>query len=326
MAACMAASMCLLGTGKTVNAAWAADSTGWWWTEGGGYPVNEWRMIDGSWYWFDGTGYMAAGWQVINGSWYYMYSSGAMAHDCWIGSYYVGSDGAWIPGYSNSGWLQSGSRWWYRHADGSYTRNGWELINGSWYYFDAAGWMLSDTWIGNYYVGASGAMAADTYTPDGYYVNADGVWTPVWHPAEYKEVKVVDQKAWTEERTMYVATLHDLCTGCGIDLDQAFIDTYGLDAYLDCLNGTFTLAYKDSNGRYIATKETMTFKSDFNSEACEKLRAFFGKHESAHMDKGEPSGDHSADAVSHHPVKTETIEHPEVSHTERVLVREGYWK
>ncbi len=27
-------------------------------------------------------------------------------------------------------WLQSGSRWWYKHADGSYTTNGWEKING----------------------------------------------------------------------------------------------------------------------------------------------------------------------------------------------------
>ena len=38
-------------------------------------------------------------------------------------------------------WIQSGSRWWYKHADGSYTTNGWEKINGTWYYFDQAGWM-----------------------------------------------------------------------------------------------------------------------------------------------------------------------------------------
>ena len=26
-------------------------------------------------------------------------------------------------------------RWWYRHNNGTYTKNGWEYINGKWYYF-----------------------------------------------------------------------------------------------------------------------------------------------------------------------------------------------
>ena len=39
-------------------------------------------------------------------------------------------------------WVQaSDGRWWYRHADSSYTTNGWELIDGEWYWFDAKGWM-----------------------------------------------------------------------------------------------------------------------------------------------------------------------------------------
>ncbi len=71
----------------------------------------------------------------------------------------------------------SGNRWWYRHADGGYTRNGWELINGSWYYFDNAGWMLSNQWIGNYYVGGSGAMLTDTWIGN-YYVDGSGKWVP----------------------------------------------------------------------------------------------------------------------------------------------------
>ena len=95
-------------------------------------------------------------------------------------------------------WVQSGSSWWYKHADGSYTTNGWEKINGTWYYFDQAGWMatgwvkdngtwyylkdngamatgwykVADKW---YYSYASGALAVNT-TVDGYTVNGNGEW------------------------------------------------------------------------------------------------------------------------------------------------------
>ena len=96
-------------------------------------------------------------------------------------------------------WIQSGSRWWYKHADGSYTTNGWEKINGTWYYFDQAGWMATGwvkdngTWyylensgamkasqwfeVGGkwYYVNGSGALAVNT-TVGGYTVNGNGEW------------------------------------------------------------------------------------------------------------------------------------------------------
>lgn len=56
------------------NAEWKSNTTGWWYTEGS------------SW---------ATGWKNINGNWYYFYSDGYMAHDCWIGNYYLNSSGAW---------------------------------------------------------------------------------------------------------------------------------------------------------------------------------------------------------------------------------------
>lgn len=57
-----------------------------------------------------------------------------------------------VGGTVNSGgakWIQETTgkkRWWYRHADGSYTKNGWEKIGGMWYLFDKNGWMRTG-WV-----------------------------------------------------------------------------------------------------------------------------------------------------------------------------------
>lgn len=55
-------------------------------------------------------------------------------------------------------WIQDGSNWKYRNDNGSYAAN-WQWIDGKSYYFDQNGNMLTNT-----------------TTPDGYTVNADGVW------------------------------------------------------------------------------------------------------------------------------------------------------
>ncbi|MDO4444323.1 MAG: peptidoglycan-binding protein [Bacillota bacterium] len=97
-------------------------------------------------------------------------------------------------------WIQDAStkRWWYRHKDGSYTKDGFEYINGKWYYFDAEGWMADNRWIqvkgawyfaepggalafnkwiqGEYFVGRLGYMQTNRLTPDGYFVGEDGKW------------------------------------------------------------------------------------------------------------------------------------------------------
>lgn len=51
-------------------------------------------------------------------------------------------------------WIKDNVGWWYRHADGSYTKNNWELINNKWYYFDERGYMVENTILfvdGKYY-------------------------------------------------------------------------------------------------------------------------------------------------------------------------------
>lgn len=56
-------------------------------------------------------------------------------------------------------WKLDEKGYWYQNDDGNYSVNSWQEINGKQYYFDANGYMLSNT-----------------ITPDGYTVGADGAW------------------------------------------------------------------------------------------------------------------------------------------------------
>ena len=59
---------------------------------------------------------------------------------------------------------------------------GWKLIDNQWYYFAkrygrVVPTMAHDSWVGNYYVGSDGVMLTNCMTPDGYTVDASGLWT-----------------------------------------------------------------------------------------------------------------------------------------------------
>ncbi len=71
-----------------------------------------------------------------------------------------------ISSYAAEWKQEADGRWWYQYDDGTYPQNGWAKINGKDYYFDAEGYML-----------------ANTVTPDGYTVGADGAWIPDGAPA-----------------------------------------------------------------------------------------------------------------------------------------------
>lgn len=77
-----------------------------------------------------------------------------------------------------SSWQKDERGQWYQKADGTYPKATWELIDGTYYYFDDSGYMAHDTWVGNYYLDSAGKILKNAETPDGYYVNEDGVYTP----------------------------------------------------------------------------------------------------------------------------------------------------
>ena len=68
------------------------------------------------------------------------------------------------PAYAGQ-WMQDGNGWWWQNDDGSYPTAKWQWIDG-----DADG--ISE----RYYFNENGYILANTLTPDGNQVNADGAW------------------------------------------------------------------------------------------------------------------------------------------------------
>ena len=85
------------------------------------------------------------------------------------------NNGEWLKGKSQG----NENKWWYKHSDGSYTTNNWELINGEWYFFDEEGWMKTG-WIKSpfsgkwYYLYCDTGFMAHDCVIDGYTLGSDG--------------------------------------------------------------------------------------------------------------------------------------------------------
>jgi glucan-binding YG repeat protein len=104
---------------------------------------------------------------------------------------------------SNSiGWQQDSTGWYYYYdSDNNYYKDSWQLIDNEWYSFDAQGYARQSVWLQDggywyylkddckmarnewitldgksYYLGDSGGMYTNSYTPDGYWVGSDGAW------------------------------------------------------------------------------------------------------------------------------------------------------
>ena len=144
--------------GQLVQNDWVKDKGTWYFMNDKGVMFNQTWLYQGSnWYAFKSSGAMiSADWLYDNGSWYYLKDSGAMA----------------------TGWVKDGSSWYYLKDSGAMA-TGWVNYNGTWYYLNnsgamATGWVKDgDQW---YYLASSGKMLHNTYTPDGYYVDASGAW------------------------------------------------------------------------------------------------------------------------------------------------------
>ena len=130
---------------------------------------NYWRYIQKNGY------YLANSWyQDTDGKYYYFNMGAVMAVNTTTpDGYYVDENGVWDGNAStvaaaeknlgpgvDKGWEPIDIGWKFKQEDGTYLTNAWRQdSNGKWYYLNEDGWMLKDT-----------------HTPDGYHVDANGVY------------------------------------------------------------------------------------------------------------------------------------------------------
>ena len=68
---------------------------------------------------------------------------------------------------------------WYHFDENGYMQTGWLNLDGTWYYLNDDGSMAKDTWIGTYYVDASGAWVVEGWQENSYgwwYQRANGTY------------------------------------------------------------------------------------------------------------------------------------------------------
>ena len=133
---------------------------GKWYNEDGSQTYSytgSWKCNDKGW-WFEDTGkwYPYECWQRIDGKWYYFDADGYMAESEWIDGYWLSANGAWE--YEGVGsWHVNSKGWWFEDTLGWYAHAQWQKINGKWYYFGEDGYMLTNCYVGDWWVNADGA-------------------------------------------------------------------------------------------------------------------------------------------------------------------------
>ena len=74
-------------------------------------------------------------------------------------------------------------------SNDAYAAQGWVQSGSSWYFLNSQGSIVRNAWQGNYWLGADGRMATNSWVDGGrYYVGSDGAWVKgAQKPAETKK-------------------------------------------------------------------------------------------------------------------------------------------
>ena len=216
------AALCSLALSQTALAGEFVQDEGgiWYRNEDGSWKTGWFLDADGSWYYFDQDGYAKLGWYQENGKRYFFrQDTGRMIADRTItldGTVYTFDHNGVSTQLPDrySGWMFDDTGWYYRLPDGSFITDGWEQIDGRWFFFDPIGYMETGLidWNGTaYYLDdASGAMVTDaSRVVDGvtYNFDASGAGTVAW---PYKSPVVIPPE---EEKSELQKTVDAVCDG-----------------------------------------------------------------------------------------------------------------
>lgn len=111
------------------------------------YPSNAWIQFGENWYYFLSDGYMATGWINLGNSWYYLKNTQPA-------------------GEMITGWFldPETEKWYYLDKDTGEMQTGW---------------FTDETSKQQYYLSTDGSLLTSAFTPDGYYVDENGVYTQI---------------------------------------------------------------------------------------------------------------------------------------------------
>ena len=189
---------------------WVKSGSDWYYYENGTLVRNKWagnywlgtdgKMATSSWvdngrYYVGSNGLWdknakkqeekKQGWVKSGSDWYYFDQNGTLARNKWAGNYWLGADGKMVI----SSWVDNGR--YYVGSNGLWDKNakkqevpkpaekkqGWVKSGSDWYYFDQNGTLVRNKWAGNYWLGADGKMATNSWVDNGrYYVGSNGLW------------------------------------------------------------------------------------------------------------------------------------------------------
>ena len=205
-------------------------------------------------------------WKKIQGKWYYFNKDGNRLSNTTFDGYVFNKDGV----MAENGWNFINGKWYFASSSGKISQNKWEKIGGSWYYFDKDGIMLSNTTINSYLLTNSGAMAENKWVlidKHWYFANSSGKisqnkWEKIngiWY--YFDKTGIMFSNQW--QGNYYLKS-----SGAMAEKEWVFDKTYNSWFYLK-ENGTFANlewigAYYLKSGGYMAKNEWI-FDNYYNS-------------------------------------------------------------
>ena len=224
-----------------------------------------WQEENNNWRFYEHNKHVT-NWKKIQEKWYYFNNDGNRLSNTTFDGYVFNKDGL----MAENGWNFINGKWYFASSSGKISQNKWEKIADSWYYFDKDGIMLSNTTFDSYLLTKSGAMATNGWAKidqNWYYATSSGKisqnkWEKIngiWY--YFDKTGIMFSNKW--QGNYYLKS-----SGAMAEKEWIFDKTYNSWFYLK-ENGTFANrewigAYYLKSGGYMAKNEWI-FDKYYNS-------------------------------------------------------------